>query len=211
MTSFSDSAQFVIGMYGDSTTWGAEFLASGQWVQSSDNVPSIIQEKYPSGVTVLNKGISGVTMPQMVIGAYPAKKPWVQEMAESSADIVVLNFGINDANQSWEVDFQIDHYFRQLIDIAQSAGKLVVVETSNPINNPLYNRLSEISEIIRNIAKSKSLTLADHHLWIQTGVPAWNSVKYLPDGVHPSSELYRYKAESLFKVLGPLVKSISGV
>lgn len=200
----------IVEQYGDSTTWGAT-LESGAWTKSSSNVPALIQSKYASSVIVRNKGISGVTMPQMIIGAYPATQPWSQVMAQSDAHVVVLNFGINDANQAWEDDYQVEHYCRQLIDIAQSHGKIVAIETPNPINNPLYNRLSQISEIIRGVAKSKSLTLADHHLWIQTGLPEWSSSRYLPDGVHPSSDLYRFKAENLYKVLDPLVKNLTAM
>lgn len=196
----------VVAMYGDSTTFGAELLPSGNWIQSLSNVPAVIQSKYSSGVTVLNKGISGVTMPQMVIGASPATKTWAQEMSESYADIVVLNFGINDANTTWETDYQVNYYATKLIDVAQAHGKIVVIETSNPVNTPLYNRLSQVAYVIRTLAQSRSLTLADHHLWIQTGLPNWET--YLPDGVHPNAALYTYKADSLYCVLNPVVQSL---
>jgi phage-related protein len=199
-------AMVVVAMYGDSTTFGAELLPSGKWIKSLSNVPAVIQSKYSGGVTVLNKGISGVTMPQMVIGAYPATKTWAQEMAESYANIVVLNFGINDANTVWEDDYQINYYATQLIDIAQAHGKIVVIETPNPVNTPLYTRLSQVAYVIRTLAQSRSLTLADHHLWIQTGLPSWET--YLPDGIHPNAALYTYKADSLYSVLNPVVQSL---
>lgn len=195
----------LIEMYGDSTTWGQE-LVNGEWVQSASNVPSVLQSKYPTGVTVVNCGIGGLTMPQMVQGAAPATKAWDATMRDSHANVVTLNFGINDASQTWEDDTNIVYYINQLISIAQAHGKAVVVETSNPINTPQYNRLSQVSYLIRTVSHQRSLVLADHHAWIQTGIPNWTTL--LPDGVHPNAALYNYKADNLYAIMNPLVQSM---
>lgn len=202
----------IVEMYGDSTTLGAELLPDGSWAYpaSASNVPAVLQSKYGPNVVVVNKGISGLTIPQAIIGAQPATKAWAQAMAESPADIVTLNFGINDAAQAWEDDFTVDYYIRQMIDVAQANGKTVVVETSNPVANHLYNRLSQIALVIRNVAQSKSLTLVDHHIWVQ-GLTDWNSKRYLPDMLHPSAELYNYKANNLYTIIDPVIqRALSG-
>lgn len=196
----------LIEMYGDSTTYGSELLPNGQWVQSASNVPAVLQSKYPTGVTVVNCGIPGVTMPQMVQGAAPATKTWDATMRDSQANVVTLNFGINDAYQGWEDDTNIVYYINQLISIAQAHGKVVVVETSNPIYNSSYARLSQISYLIRSVTNQRSLVLADHHLWIQTGLPNWPD--FLPDGVHPNAALYTYKANNLYTIMNPLIQSM---
>lgn len=196
----------LIEMYGDSTTYGAELLPAGNWVQSASNVPALIQSKYASGVTVVNKGISGATIPQHIIGAAPVTKTWAQMMSESSADIITINLSINDSNQQWETDHVINYYLGQMIDTAQASGKIVVIETANPINNALYDRLSQVSYVVRTLANSRALTLADHHLWIQTGLPNWKD--FLPDGIHPNGSLYTYKANNLYAVLNPVVQSL---
>lgn len=194
----------IVEMYGDSTTWGSTELPDGTWIQSPSNVPAVLQSKYGSNVVVVNKGIPGLTIPEFAIGAAPAKMTWAQAMAISPAHIVGINLGINDANAEWETDYVVNYYLGQLIDVAQAAGKTVFIETANPIDNPLYDRLSEIALVTRTLAQSRALTLADHHLWIQTGLPNWQS--YLPDGKHPNAALYTFKAENLYTIVNPLIQ-----
>jgi lysophospholipase L1-like esterase len=196
----------IIEMYGDSTTLGATRLPDGSWSQSPYNVPTVLQSHYGPNVVVLNKGVSGLNMPQCAIGAAPALVSWAQEMATSSAHIVGINLGINDANSAWETDFVVDYYLNQLIDVAQAAGKTVFIETANPVNNPLYDRLSQIAYVTRCVAQRRKLVLADHHLWTQLGLPTWRD--FLPDGIHPNDALYNYKGNNLYTILNPLIQSM---
>lgn len=196
----------IIGMYGDSTTRGGTMLPDGTWALSPYNVPAVLQSNYSSNVVVLNKGIDGLNIPQCYTGSAPALTTWAQEMATSPAQLIGINLGINCANTQWVTDFTVDYYLNKMIDEAQAKGKTVFLETPNPINNPLYNRLSQIAYVIRCIAQRRSLVLADHHLWIQTGLPNWQN--YLPDGVHPNDDLYRFKGENLHTILDPLIQSL---
>lgn len=194
----------IIEMYGDSTTLGSTMLTDGTWTQSPSNVPAVLQSKYGSNVVVVNKGISGLNMPEFAIGAAPATMTWAQAMAASPAQIVGINLGINDANSAWETDYVVDYYLNQLIDVAQAAGKTVFIETANPIYNSLYDRLSQIAYVTRCTAQRRSLVLADHHLWIQTGLSNWQD--YLPDHIHPNDALYRFKGENLHTIVDPLIQ-----
>ncbi|MEB0223795.1 hypothetical protein [Pseudomonas sp. 10S4] len=142
-------------------------------MQSPSNVPAVLQSKYGSNVVVVDKGISGLNMPEAAIGAASATMPFTQAMASSPAHIIGINLAVHDANQAWESDYVVTYYLNQLIDVAQAAGKSVFLETPNPVNTPLYDRISQIAYIIRTTVQSRSLTLADHHLWIQTGLPNW--------------------------------------
>lgn len=197
-------SQVIIDMHGDSTTQGGT-KRNGAWGISPNNVPAALQRKYGANVVVNNKGIPGLTAPQRCIGALPALETWEQAMSISPAHIVTINYGINDANSGWETDNDVNFYFSELIRIAQEHGKTVLVETSNPINTPQYARLSQIALVIRQLAQSKGLTLADHHQWIQTGLPNWTEL--LSDGVvHPNDALYQYKADNLYIMINPLVQ-----
>lgn len=194
----------IVDMHGDSTTWGWTELPDKTGMQSPSNVPALLQGKYGSNVIVVNKGINGLSLPQAAIGAAPASKTWAQVMENSQAHIVGINLALNDANHAWESDYVINYYLNRLIDDAQAAGKSVFLETPNPVNNSLYQRVSQIAQIIRIVAQTRSLTLADHHLWIQTGLPNWQS--YLPDGQHPNAALYTFKADNLYTIVNPLIQ-----
>ena len=202
----AQAAPVTIAMYGDSTTMGAE-LYQGQWMVSPNNVPAEIRAKYSGQpVTVLNKGISGVNMPQMYYGAAPASVAWANEMASSPAHIVVINLGINDAYTAWLTDTEVDWHVRQLIAIAKSYGKFVVIQTPNPINTDHYQRVAEIAQVIRVAASDNQIFIVDQHKWIQSGIPDWP--KWLPDGVHPSRGLYAIKANNVYAIINPKVQAM---
>jgi lysophospholipase L1-like esterase len=56
------------------------------------------------------------------------------------------------------------------------------------------------------LSGQRSLILADHHQWIQTGIPNWPGL--LPDGVHPNAALYAYKADNLYTIMNPLIQNM---
>lgn len=194
----------TVDVEGDSTTLGAELFPNGTWGQSLSNVPKVLQSKYAANVKVNNHGVSGVTMPQTLQGFWPAVKTWAQKMSESPAHIVTINLGINDSAQTWETDALVRYYLQQLIYGAQQHGKTVLLETPNPITTSGYQRVAEIAQIIRTVGSEMQLRVADHHSWIQSGLPNWQS--YLPDGIHPNAALYEFKANNLHVMIDPLIQ-----
>jgi acyl-CoA thioesterase-1 len=204
MLSFHASAlpPVTVEMYGDSTTYGAE-LVNGQWVQSVNRTPVIVQNHWLTNVHVINKGVSGATLENLYAGTGAITTSWTNAMATSNADIVTLNFGINDANQGF-TDAQINWYINTIVDIAQSYGKTVVIETPNPVNTSLYNRVNQVAQILRTAANYQQVTLVDNHLWIQSGYPNW--IGSMCDGVHPNATLYAFKGENIYTMINGWVQ-----
>ena len=109
-----------IAVYGDSTIFGWTYNGTG-YVQSPQNTPTtlqnLLQQKYGGTVVVENRGVNGSTCPEWLWGTAPVTKSWVNEMAASDAQIVVMNVGINDAflPASQESDTDFMYCYGQLV------------------------------------------------------------------------------------------------
>ena len=57
---------------------------------------------------------------------------WPTEMATSKAQVIVMNWGINDSFQLTPTQFQSS--METLIEETEAAGKVVIIETPNPVD-----------------------------------------------------------------------------
>jgi lysophospholipase L1-like esterase len=208
----------LIEAYGDSTMAGLTY-PDGPTLPSSvspDNQPSVmqaeLQSKYGSSVTVTNMGVSGTRAPQLVDGSDGVHLPWIQTVANSSAQIVIVNYGIND---SFATSEGIDAYkaaLRMIADTATQAGKLIVFEQPNPVclsglNNEEYSVLGTFAQAMAEIATEKSIPLVDNYEYVKS-LPNWKDM--LSDCTHPKAELYKIEAGRMSSVVVPLVDKLKG-
>lgn len=205
----------LIEVYGDSTARNCTRTAgvpAGGICQTVDyamasptteqTVQAQLQAKYSSTVTVSNLGVAGNTVPALITGD-GLNLPWAQQMAQSKANIVVLIFGINDSNvASGESAEQFQANVSQLIQVAEAAGKTVVIETANPVNDPTRLALPQYvaAEIV--IAQQWSVNVIDQFDYL-SAMPDWISM--LCDNVHPTQAGYNLKAQFEFQGLDPIV------
>jgi len=89
----------LISMYGDSTMqgWTKE---TGVGTLSPRNVPAELQAFLTAGgysATVTNLGTFGTTTGNLLNGTNGVPRSWIAEMTSSTAQIVVINEGLNDA------------------------------------------------------------------------------------------------------------------
>ena len=204
--------QVLIEAYGDSTTLGIS-CSDGHCGPRPDNAVTYLQEqlraKYGERVVVVNDGVGGTMATQLRDGTGPGRKgPWKDRLAASNAQIVTINYGINEVmhNQTPEQFYQAE---TELVKTAQALGKLPVLQTSNPMPDGRLNaRLAEMVAMTRRVAAEQQVPLVDHYAQI-SAMADWKT--HMSDGAHPKPELYRVKAQQDFQVIDPLVRRVSGV
>ena len=204
--------QVLIEAYGDSTTLGIS-CSDGRCGPRADNAVTYLQDalraKYGGRVSVVNDGVGGTMATQLRDGTGPGRNgPWKDRLAASNAQIVTINYGINEVmhNQTPEQFYQAE---TDLVKTAQALGKLPVLQTSNPMPDGRLNaRLAEMAAMTRRVAAEQQIPLVDHYAEI-SAMADWKT--HMSDGAHPKPELYRVKAQQDFQVIDPLVRRVSGV
>jgi acyl-CoA thioesterase-1 len=203
------STQVVIDAYGDSTTLGIS-CGAGHCSPRSQNAVTYLQEAlhstYGERVSVVNLGVGGTMAYQLRDGTDRRRGvPWPQRLAASDAQIVTINYGINEVmhNQTPEQFYEAE---TALVKAALALGKEPVLQTSNPMPDSRLNaRLAPMVAMTRRVAAEQHVPLVDQYAYI-CGLPDWQSM--MSDGAHPKPELYRLKAGQDMRVVDPLVRRL---
>lgn len=211
-------AEIKIAVYGDSTTEGWASVPGGAFL-TSKNVPALLQEMIrrdvdPSAV-VYNKGVGGTQASQILLGLDGRNQAWDDEMSQTDASIIMINFSLNDAyfhqvptpGVVAEGPKEFEYILRTLVKTAQVHGKTVVLLTPNPVcKEPRLSVLPYYVERIKNVATSEQVSLVDHFYSTQKEKDWQNQ---LADCVHPSEAMYADKARREYKALIPLISPTS--
>ncbi|WP_341312166.1 SGNH/GDSL hydrolase family protein [Paraburkholderia sp. IMGN_8] len=204
-------AQVLIEAYGDSTTLGISCSGGHCGPQAQNAVMYLqdaLQATHGERVQVANYGVGGTMATQLRDGAQrgrTATLPWQERLAASRAQIVLINYGINEVmrNQTPEQFYEAE---TTLVKTARALGKLPVLQTSNPMpDNRLNARLAAMVAMTRRVAAEQQVPLVDQFAYI-SGLPDWKTL--MSDGAHPKPDLYRLKAEQDFRVVDPLVRRL---
>jgi lysophospholipase L1-like esterase len=210
------ATQVLVEAYGDSTTLGIA-CSDGRCGPQAQNAVSYLQDdlqaKHGDRVRVTNYGVGGTTATQLRDGtgnrrAGPgAGLPWQERLAASSAQIVLINYGINEVMQN-QTPEQFYAAETTLVKTARALGKEPVLQTSNPMpDNRLNARLAAMVAMTRRVAAEQQVPLVDQFAYISS-LPDWKTL--MSDGAHPKPDLYRLKAEQDFQVVDPLVRRLLG-
>ncbi|MFM0261393.1 SGNH/GDSL hydrolase family protein [Paraburkholderia sediminicola] len=210
----SPASQVLVDAYGDSTTLGVT-CSDGHCGPQAQNAVSYLQDelqaRYGQKVRVTNYGVGGTMASQLRDGtgnrrAGPtAGLPWQERLAASSAQIVLINYGINEVmrNQTPEQFYAAE---TTLVKTARALGKEPVLQTSNPMpDNRLNARLATMVAMTRRVAAEQQVPLVDQFAYV-SNLPDWKTL--MSDGAHPKPGLYRLKAEQDFQVVDPLVRRL---
>lgn len=198
--SFASHA-IVIAAYGESTMtgWG---LPSGQ------DIPTFLQRLLPHAC-VINEGVPATTARQLLTGSDGKHtQPWRRQMQESPASIIVLNRGINEPyNGETPADFK--QALQELAITALHAGKTVVLQTPSPTitGTALDRRVEASARVVREVARELQLPLSDAHPLVQRLLLEEEGTR-IPDGVHPTAEIYQVMALDLAQIITPLLASL---
>ena len=201
--------QVVIEAYGDSTTLGIS-CSAGHCSPRPQNAVTHLQEAmhttYGERVSVVNLGVGGTMAYQLRDGTDRGLGvPWAQRLAASDAQIVTINYGINEVmhNQTPEQFYEAE---TALVKAALALGKEPVLQTSNPMPDGRLNaRLAAMVAMTRRVAAEQHVPLVDQYAYISS-LSDWQSM--MSDGAHPKPELYRLKAGQDMRVVDPLVRRL---
>ena len=202
-------SQVVIEAYGDSTTLGIS-CSAGHCGPQPQNAVTYLQDAlhvaYGERVSVVNLGVGGTMAYQLRDGTDRGRGvPWAQRLAASDAQIVTINYGINEVmrNQTPEQFYAAE---TALVKAALALGKEPILQTSNPMPDERLNaRLAAMVTMTRRVAAEQHVPLDDQYAYI-SGLPDWRSM--MSDGAHPKPELYRLKAGQDLRVVDPLVRRL---
>jgi lysophospholipase L1-like esterase len=210
------AAQVQVDAYGDSTTLGIT-CSDGHCGAQAQNAVAYLQDElqshYGERVHVTNYGVGGTMASQLRDGTGNRRSgpgaglPWPERLAASSAQIVLINYGINEVMQN-QTPEQFYAAETTLVKTARALGKKPVLQTSNPMpDNRLNARLATMVAMTRRVAAEQQVPLVDQFAYI-SNLPDWKTL--MSDGAHPKPGLYRLKAEQDFEVVDPLVRRLLG-
>lgn len=210
--SASPGDRFVIEAYGDSTTQGVTTPKGGRQTILKNNeisfLSAALQEKYGSRVEVVNRGIPSAEALELLRGTHGSKIPWEQQMKQSPAKLVLLNYAINDARHYHFNDMKgyvesPDDYkaiMIKLVTIARNNGKQVVLQEPNPLCGKAEKwNVDPYAIKLAEVASELSVPLVTQYNRIKT-LDNWQSLMSA-DCIHPSESLYKNKAEQTFQLL----------
>lgn len=198
----------IIAFYGDSTVYGTQMQPGGTYIRSRNNEPDTVQwdlqKVFGVRVFVQNHGVPGSICSDFLWGQNSVSQDWRKEMANSTADVIVYNTGINDAGRMDNTGFIWCE--QQIVGIAQQAGKKVIIETPNPVAFVWNSNIWGVVHNEQYVASTTGATLAD--FWSAIMNSSFNWKPMLADGIHPNDQMYQLKAINIEATLTPMVQTI---
>jgi acyl-CoA thioesterase-1 len=174
-------------------------LTAGYGIDPEQAYPALIQRRVDSAglnYEVVNAGVSGETS----AGAL-RRVDWLLE--QQPVSVLVIETGANDGLRGLPPD-SLRANIRGIIDRArqlQPSAKIVLVGMRMPPNyGRAYTR--QFESVYSELARSTGATLVPFLLEGVGGVNALNQ----PDGVHPTAEGQRRMAETVWRVLEPVLR-----
>ena len=206
--------QYLIESYGDSTTLG-ETVVNGKLALAESPTPAglekLLRAEFGPTISVINEGVSGSQAIQLLDGTDGKHPNWQSQMSRSKAKIVILNFGLNEAyylkvpnpNLAPISPDKYAEVMSNLVEIATSAGKIVVLNEPNPTcDKDRANGVEYYATYLDQVAAKKSVPLVGNY-WEISKQADWQ--KMLLDCVHPNQSLYDAIAKRQFDVVKPLI------
>jgi len=180
----------TILFYGDS-------LTAGYGLSEEEAFPALIDKKIKQqgkSWKVINAGLSGET----TAGGL-SRIDW---MLRQPVDIFVLELGGNDGLRGLPLD-QTKTNLQGIIDRVRAKNpnvKIIVAGMMVPPNmGPEYTE--QFKSVYPDLAKKNKAALIPFLLEGVGGIEKLN----LPDGIHPNVEGHKIVAETLWKVIGPML------
>ena len=186
----------AIQLFGDSTQAGSVLGGTAAktpavWLQAD------MDALFGAGaVTIEDRSAPSTYLGQLLAGTDGKNAPWPQS---ATADIVVVNHGINDASR----DLPLDVYRSQLAGLIATSPARVILETPNPIR---ARAMVLYANAMRDEAAVRGVPVAD--TWAYVSSLDGGGVGYLTDWAHPSEDLYGHIVRfALVPALIPLVRA----
>lgn len=216
-TTTTPPQSYVIDYYGDSTVWGLDpaKTTSTNVVQLAAPPTQVLQaaltQKCGFPVTVNNRAVPGARLLDAVNGTSPYySTPFATAIASSPANMVIENYGINDAR----LNTTTGNFASALISMSQAAraaGKTMVIETPNPVVDGAQTAIyvgenayiATLSAQAIRVAQSEGDLLVDQYDYFMT--IGGDMLTEFSDGVHPTATTAALKAQRVAAAIQPLV------
>ena len=123
-------------------------------------------------------------------------------------DIFILELGINDAFRATPVD-QIQNNLQEIIDKvkARNPNVRVLIAGMQLPNYAADDYVSAFGKMFADLAGKNEATLVPYLLQGVAGDPAMN----VPDGIHPNVAGQKILAETVWRVLEPIVREMATI
>ena len=204
----ADGGSPIFACYGDSTMWGA--TVENLNVQNPNNPPAklafALNLLYGGTYTVTNRGISGTTLHDMLLGTDGSGSTFLTKISaggiDAAANVIICNHGINDSQLNYNIDTYRDDLIT-FIKLCRTAGKVPVLATPNP--NPHFAIISEVKgkrllnyvKMMRTVAGIFGVDLVDQYAFLDATAKMVPMTTLIPDGAHPSSAVYKQNGFNL--------------
>ena len=199
----------TISLYGDSTYYGHKSGAVPLGTRTSEPVSASLQKYLRAyflneNITVNNYATNGRQAQQ-------DSDDWNTKMANDNADVIFINFGINDSNSGKTAET----FYSQMETLVQGAlktNKAVILETANQVltfdkgsqgmgNYTKAFNIKEFVDVTRQLVKDCNINLLDGYKRSLSYINEFfNPTIALPDGMHPSDDMYKYKAVQMMSM-----------
>lgn len=198
----------VIDCYGDSTYYGLKVGGGRVDIPAPAQLQEVLRSYYKNvSITVNNRGISGNQTTN-------ALRTFEDEIKKSEALIVYMNYGLNDmsgANPSGVNDPKItaEQYrknLRKMVSIVRKYNKIAILEGCNlqlvtHAGNDKAFRMEgtqQFARTMKQVAEEMNVPYVDQQKLTSKYMSGrWNVPESLPDGLHPSQELYLQKGQNM--------------
>lgn len=177
-------------------------LTAGLGVESDEAFPALLEEKAKAaghtGVAVINAGVSGDTSAGGL-----RRLPW---LLNREIDILILGLGANDGLRGISPETTARN-LQAIIDTAKKKypGLRVIVAGMRMPPNMGAEYEKSFEAVFPNIAETNGALLVPFLLDGVGGNVAMNQ----DDRIHPNAAGHRILAGNVWKVLGPLLKSMA--
>jgi lysophospholipase L1-like esterase len=212
----AQNRQILIEEYGDSTTAGYTVVDGSSFV-TTENEPSVLQRliraDFGDSVMVSNEGVGGIEAWHALSGNDGVHATWESLMTKSRAQIVTLNFALNDAYYNRvptdgvlnEGPQTYNEILTEMISIARAHGKVVVLYEPNPSCHPARSGLPYYVMQMGMVSNATQTPLVTQY-WSIVSMSNWQDM--LSDCTHPKDKLYQLKAQNAYKVLKPIIQGL---
>ena len=144
----------------------------------------------PTKYTVHNEGVSGTSACELRNGTDGKHAEWGEQMAASTANVVIVNHAINDLRKRESLD-RYRSCLREIAVLAKQRGKRVIFETPNPIT--AESGLGSYVQAMKDVAAQNNVQVIDQYQYLLGRYSDPSEIT--PDGLHPSDAVYIQKGQ----------------
>lgn len=176
------------------------------YVMTANPAPAVLERaltaQLGAGITVSNEGVGGAQASDLLNGTDGKHLPWVQTLANTTANIVVVNFALNDAVKSTPTAYKAT--MTEMVADARSAGKTIVFDEPNPVCNAYAATVDNFVIAMRQVAQENNVPLIPQYDVIRQS-QGWQAS--FPDCVHPNDAMYQEKGQRMTTALAQIVSA----